>query len=294
MKPERQSFEVVRLKSGESTLRWIEGGETFHPGIGAENESRSLIVEQLQLGKRFASGTHPALRVWDVGLGAAGNASSILGAWKEIGLRPLELISFDASLEPLRLAWEAHRRSGADFPWLGKFPVEELMETGETRYLEGESRADWRMCPGDFAALMRGNPNPAWSVPDLIVYDFFSPARNYALWTLEHWKNLRRWLSDSRDTWIVFHSRSTALRVTLLLAGFYVGKGTALGNKEETTLACNRRCPGWPVLEEKWLEKVEKSSSAEPFVDSNYRASGISGNWLRQLRLHPQFVRLPA
>lgn len=289
----KQSFEVTRLKSGEATLRWVEGGETFHPDIGAEEEGRLMIVEQLQLDRLFAGRSDSPLRVWDVGLGAAGNAAAVLGAWKKQGGRSLELVSFDNSMDPLRTAWEAHREDRTHFPWLERFPFGELLESGGTAFVERESRAEWKLLLGDFAGWMREDPDPSLEVPDFIIYDFFSPARNYSLWTLDHWRNLRRRLSGDHDTRIVFHSRSTALRVTLLLAGFYVGRGAALGKKEETTLASTRMDGGFPLLEQFWLDKVAKSSSSEPFVGLEYRASAISEIWLRQLLRHPQFARIP-
>jgi len=285
----KQSFEMVHLKSGEAALRWIEGGETFHPGIGAGAESRCLIVEQLQLSQRFAEVSTLPLKIWDVGLGAGGNAAAILQCWQEVGLRSLELVSFDCSLDPLRLAVKAHQQSEEYFPWLKKFPTGRLIETGKTEYVKNKSKARWTFCLGDFTDQMKSEAQPELMRPDFIIYDFFSPARDYLLWTLDHWKNVRRWLSESHCTWIVFHSRSTALRATLLLAGFFVGRGVAIGDKEETTLACTQLLPQFPALSSEWLEKVQRSSASEPFVGPIFQPGKISSSWMFELRRHPQF-----
>ncbi|MCD6051283.1 MAG: hypothetical protein K0Q55_2687, partial [Verrucomicrobia bacterium] len=87
------------------------------------------------------------------------------------------------------------------------------------------------------------------------------------------------------------YSRSTLLRVTLLLAGFYVGAGHATGEKEETTIAANTLELLAEPLGEKWLGRVQRSRSAEPLMDGTYRQAPLSeANWER-LRQHPQFLK---
>ena len=85
------------------------------------------------------------------------------------------------------------------------------------------------------------------------------------------------------------YSRSTMLRVTLLLAGFFVGVGHATGEKEETTIAANAPELLDEPLPKAWLQRVRKSRSAEPLREPVYRQTPLSpGSWEKLLQ-HPQF-----
>jgi len=85
------------------------------------------------------------------------------------------------------------------------------------------------------------------------------------------------------------YSRSTMLRVTLLLAGFFVGRGIATGLKEETTVAANTRSLLDDPLDSKWLERARRSGSAEPLHEPAYRQNCLSAVSAEKLRAHPQF-----
>jgi hypothetical protein len=108
------------------------------------------------------------------------------------------------------------------------------------------------------------------------------------MWRLEHWQNMRRACGERCE--IAFHSRSTALRVTLLLAGFYAGYGVSIGKKEETTVAATRRDLLQRPLDTAWLKMVKRSASAQPFCGDNYEQAPISAEDYAELSLHPQFL----
>jgi hypothetical protein len=102
-------------------------------------------------------------------------------------------------------------------------------------------------------------------------------------------ENLFRALDPARPCALTTYSRSTMLRATLLLAGFFVGAGPATGRKEETTIAANDRsllsCP----LDARWLARAARSDSAEPLPTPTYRRAKLSPETLEKLRQHPQF-----
>ena len=85
------------------------------------------------------------------------------------------------------------------------------------------------------------------------------------------------------------YSRSTMLRVTLLLAGFFVGAGRATGEKEETTIAANTRDLLEEPLSRNWLERARRSRSAEPLQEPVYRQAPLSRDSWARLARHPQF-----
>jgi hypothetical protein len=79
------------------------------------------------------------------------------------------------------------------------------------------------------------------------------------------------------------------LRVTLLLAGFFVGIGHATGEKEETTIAANVPELIEEPLDRRWLLRVRRSSSAEPLWEPVYRQARLTPATWEKLQEHPQF-----
>ncbi len=114
------------------------------------------------------------------------------------------------------------------------------------------------------------------------------------MWTLPLFTNLFRLLDPTRPCALPTYSRSTILRVTLLLAGFFVGVGHATGEKEETTFAANCLDLVEEPLDQRWLERAHRSSSAEPLTDALYRQSKLSPETWQRLQQHPQFDRVGA
>src|ERR1019366_5360007 len=109
------------------------------------------------------------------------------------------------------------------------------------------------------------------------------------MWTLPLFTNLFQQLDPQRPCALPTYSRSTILRVTLLLAGFYVGVGHATGEKEETTLAANTLDLIAEPLNARWLERALRSDSAEPLHAPVYFRAPLSPDKLAALRRHPQF-----
>jgi hypothetical protein len=95
---------------------------------------------------------------------------------------------------------------------------------------------------------------------------------------------------SARPCLLTNYTRSTAVRVTLLLAGFFVGCGHATGEKDQTTVASNTLDLLDEPLDAAWLRRVERSTRSGP-----HRAHGgeqrISSADMERLRQHPQFAR---
>jgi len=274
-----ENYKLVRLKNGTCSIRALAEDETFHPVVGPVAEAEALYVRQLDL-RRRAQSHGGEFVVWDVGLGAAANVMAVLRATADLPCR-LRVISFDRTVEPLEFAL----RHAAELGYLAGYEkaARELLETG--RALGGR----WELRLGDFPALLRKQPRPA-PAPHVIMFDAFSPAKNPAMWTAPLFSDLHGCLEAGRPCAMPTYSRSTMLRVTLLLAGFYVGTGHATGEKEQTTIAAN----GLEMLEEPlgrdWLERARRSRSAEPLREAAYRQARLSrASWERLLR-HPQFA----
>ena len=142
---------------------------------------------------------------------------------------------------------------------------------------------------GDFPTLLRQPCTQKLAKPHVIMFDAFSPATNPAMWTGPLFSNLFQLLAPDRPCSLPTYSRSTMLRVTLLLAGFFVGVGHATGEKEETTLAANTADLIMEPLDRRWLQRVRRSTSAEPLWEPVYRQAPLSPASWEKLLAHPQF-----
>lgn len=280
---------LVRLANGTYAVKSLAYGEQMHPGLGPAAEAESLYVGQLQIRERLRQHAGEFV-VWDVGLGAAANALAILRATREFP-NPIRLLSFDETVDPLSFALQHTDQLG----YLAGYEsqLNTILKQHRVRFQDHHHPVDWEFYIGDFPALLAralvtpcGPPLPT---PHAVLFDAFSPAKNPAMWTLPLFTNLFQLLDPRRPCNLTTYSRSTMLRATLLLAGFFVGRGEATGLKEETTIAANTPELIESPLDRRWLERACRSSSAEPLRAANYRQSPLSGDTWRQLQAHPQF-----
>jgi tRNA U34 5-methylaminomethyl-2-thiouridine-forming methyltransferase MnmC len=290
-------YQLVRLNNGICSVRSLADAETFHPVVGPVAEAEALYVNQLRLRERLQNHEGEFV-IWDVGLGAAANSLTVLRATRDIACR-IHLVSFDHTLEPLKFALKNADALG----YFGGYEnqLRELLREHRVTFQDGQQSVNWEFHLGDFPTLLQ-----SWSsrfsvsepdklklelqrAPHAILFDAYSPARNPAMWTLPLFTNLFRRLDPQRPCALPTYSRSTILRVTLLLAGFFVGVGHATGEKEETTIAANTLALISEPLNRRWLERAKRSHSAEPMVESVYRIAPLSDASREKLQAHPQF-----
>ncbi len=279
-------YQLVRLNNGICSVRSLADAETFHPVVGPAAEAEALYVKQLKLRERVGKHTGEFV-IWDVGLGAAANALAVLHATRNLACR-IRLVSFDHTGEPLEFAL----KHAADLGYFGGYEnhLQELLRARRVEFLDGSQSVNWEFHLGDFPAWLDARPTNAVPAPDAILFDAYSPARNPAMWTLPLFENLFQQLDPQRPCAMPTYSRSTILRVTLLLAGFFVGVGHATGLKEETTIAANTLDLIAEPLNARWLERAMRSDSAEPMYESNYARMRLSPNSRDCLIRHPQFL----
>ncbi len=261
--------------------------ETFHPVVGPVAEAEALYVKQLRLPERLAEQTDEFV-VWDVGLGAAANVLTVLRATKNTNC-PLRIVSFDYTLEPLQFALENAEALGY-FAGHEK-TVETLLRERRVNFKDGGREVSWEIRQGDFPSMLKDSCSPALPPPHAILFDAFSPAKNPEMWTQPLFARLYRRLDPARPCALPTYSRSTMLRVSLLLAGFFVGAGHATGEKEETTIAANTLDLISEPLEAAWLGRAKNSTSAEPLWEPVYRQAPLTPETWEKLRRHPQFAQ---
>ena len=280
-------YQLVQLANGEKTLFSASYGEKMHPGLGPQAEADLLYVRQLRICERLQTHTGEFV-IWDIGLGAAANAIAVLQAAREISGN-LRLVSFDNTDEPL--AFSLNHSAALGFPAEYEKPISQLLKDRQVEFVAGKLQVKWEFQLGDFptwlAQTARAGEQPP--APHAIFYDAFSPAKNPAMWTMPLFENLFRATDPKRPCGLTTYSRSTLLRATLLLAGFFVGVGHATGLKEETTVAANTLDLLAEPLNARWLERARRSSSAEPLSGPVYLRAPLSPVTLDKLRDHPQF-----
>jgi tRNA U34 5-methylaminomethyl-2-thiouridine-forming methyltransferase MnmC len=241
-------FEKVACQEG-FTLRENISGQLMHSQVGPWREANQVYVEQSDL----SSGTDPFV-LYDVGMGTAANALALIARWDRA--RPLRIVSFEKFPESLEMALSLESEFDFLKPWAGV-----LRELLDKRQVHHENigwnlvTEDFLQC--DFSRLPR---------PDLVYFDFYSPAVCPELWTTEVFSRVR----DARR--LVTYASNKSVRVAMLLAGLYVGKGRSTSMKLETTIA--GVAPVENLLDHEWLESLARSPKEFP---------------LERLREHPQF-----
>ncbi len=223
------------------------------------------------------------LSIWDVGLGRGGQcgrgAGSICGRQARRGSR---LHSFDQTTAPLAFALEHADELG----YLAPHARGHRAACSPAASGHGDARVE-AFIAGDFrehdARLAAGAARD--SLRSLFARD---ESRNCGRWSISALSRLSR----SRAP-VFAHAitrRSTAVRVTLLLAGFFVGRGHATGEKDETTIASNalhaarrtaRSRAGWNACAVPRAPRRCASAASPGRISA--RRSGA--HW----RAHPQF-----
>ena len=280
---ESNDYTLVTLANGTFSIRLIANGETFHPVIGPMAEAEALYIRQLKLRERAP--VEDKFVIWDIGLGAGGNVLTMLHQLKDVPAH-LHIVSFDHTLGALRFALE--HAAALQFPVGLESVLEELLHTRRVEFRHGALQVTWEIHVGDFPAALTA-ANPAWPAPHAIFFDAYSPARNPAMWTLPLFENLFRRLDPQRPCTLATYTRSTIPRVTLLLAGFFVGAGDPVAAKNETTIASNNLELIARPLGARWLERARTSHSAEPLHANEYRIAPLAAETWERLRAHPQF-----
>lgn len=278
-------YEIVRLANGVHSVRSKAENETFHPVLGPLDEARELYVDQLGFREKIVR-VQREFVVWDIGLGAAGNVLALLISSHGTRSR-LRILSFDRTLEPLEVAIQ--HADELIYPRDYVSELQQLAREKHVRIERGYREIEWQVNVGDFPQLVAAAEAKAWPKPDAILFDAFSPAKNPAMWTLPLFRRMYELLDPQRPCAMPTYSRSTMLRVTLLLAGFFVGVGRPIAEKEETTIAANDLSLIEEPLPISWLKRARNSTCAEPLVEPVYTRAPLSEASWDKLRAHPQF-----
>jgi queuine tRNA-ribosyltransferase len=272
-------YEVVISPEGYGSIKQISSGEVMHSVSHPDEEADRLYANLFQAFRN----EYPSEEcvVWDVGMGAAHNAMSLIRHIEGSDRRtqPVTLISFERDLDPIKLALKHPLR----FKHLRHGGPASILEDGTWQ----KGNISWTLLEGDFRERAVEAPSP-----HVVFWDPFSFKVNGELWTLDAFKLLHTYVPHPEHPLLLStYSASSAIRLGLLLAGFYVYRGPGTGPKSETTWASLTR---FTTLEDKllgdeFLEKFERSSVEGPLglEESHLNKAEV----LKKLRAHPQFAR---
>lgn len=260
-------------------MRSIELGETFHPVTGPWVEANVLHVNQQRLVER-SKGLRKFV-IWDVGLGAGANILAAIEALRDSETE-IEIHSFDRTTAPLEFAISHSRELVYPVPY-----TEILQHLLHKNQVNPAPRMSWQLHLGDF----REQVQKSLPAPHAILYDPYSAATNRDMWSLDHFQNLRKCLDPDVPCLLTNYTRSTAVRVTLLLAGFYVGAGCEIGQKAETTVASNHLDLLNHPLDRKWVERIKNSTHSAPIRVDAPLVGPMKSEEYEVLQKLPQFER---
>ena len=279
-------YEVHLAQQGHANIRQKSSGEIMHSVSDPAEEARRLYIEQPRLRERLLTPFDQPLVIWDVGLGGASNAMAAIHCAESLlaelsgqdgrAPRTLKIVSFERDLDPFRLTI----RNADRFQHIRHKGPSAVLETGQWSHPSG--LIEWRLFEGDFLDHFEKT-----EAPDLIFYDPFSFKVDSPLWSLETFEKVRRHaLKNPSPAELLTYSASTAVRSTLLAAGFHVSAGVGTGPKAETTRAFTRH-PGVDIelLGDKWLERWKRSTARTPAGLTETSQAELEARILA----HPQF-----
>ena len=264
--------ELVRLKGGALAVRSLVDGEVMHPGVGPQREAQELYVAQSRLAERLVAAAPRPLVLFDVGLGAGTNAlaaRAVSEACTTEGAQ-LQIVSFERDLDALDLALQH----------AGELGIDDDARVAATALLRGgrhtTHHTDWQLRLAELREALAREPARA----DLIFWDPFSPRANPTLWSVAAFALLLRCAAPR--CLLVTYSGSTRVRLALLLAGWCVGIGAAIGDKAQTTVAALDAADLERPLDGAWLKK--RADPTTPWPDD------APPDALATLARHPQFA----
>lgn len=274
----KNHHELVIFENGRISLKDLALDEAMHSKIGPWEEAHSIYIAQSNLSNRLQvlEGNSEPLVLFDIGLGLAANSLAALHCRRQLveagkKVRKLRIVSFENDPEGLKLALKNREQ----FPFFEGFEnlLEELLSKGFWKSPAEESSAGelfgpevtWELCLGDFQNYVENGFGQGLNSlhPEVIFYDFYSPKSQPQLWQVEYFAALRR--AAHPHAILVTYSVATAVRVAMVLGGFYMGQGVRTPAKLETTVAACRTVDLAHPLGSAWIDKLRRSTKIFPF-----------------------------
>ncbi len=270
--PDQKLFEIVKTTLGVTSIRNTLVNEIMHAPLGPWQEANELYIEQSDLNTKLSQNTEEEFVIFDVGLGAAANALAALHCARR-SQRPVRLVSFEIDLSLLEFAF-FHIEEFEHFKGF-----EAAIDSILTHKRWRQNQITWELFEGDFLKCIDKVKHQC----HLIFYDPYSPKQNQEMWTTDCFKKLKE--KCHKDATFYNYSQATPIRAALLEAGFYVGYGKSIGEKETTTQAACQLDDLERPLGERWLQRWSRSDNPLPPLCKN------ADTLKKTIREHAQFSK---
>lgn len=276
--PVKPVFEIVTTTAGAISIRNNEVNETMHNPVGPWVEANALYITPSRLVERLQQNLQDEFVIFDVGLGAAANVLAALHAWAGITgpKRNLRIVSFERDLSLLRFALN-HAKHFDHFKGF-----ESAIETLLVDNRFSAPGLEWVLRAGDFLELLPSEQSRA----HLIFFDPYSPKKNQEMWTTKSFRAILDRCDQAEGALLMTYSRATPIRVSLLDAGFFLGAGTGIGLKDETTQAATNKALLSKLIGHEFLERWSRSQSPLPYGNDASELPHLR----ERIARHPQFA----
>ncbi len=248
-------FSISHGNDGFWRIADSKSGECMHPLLEPFVEAQQVYAKQ---SKSVRDRSSSSVILWDVGLGAAANAMTIIRESESVitsPKTPIQIYSFECNLGGLELALQHTEK----FPYLDHPAPRELLRSGY--WCSPDESVSWKLFHGDFQTCQVRAPSPT-----VVFYDPFSSGTNPTMWSHTGFIRLYNTIADSASL-LITYSTATPVRASLLAAGFFVGYGTGAGRRAESTIALSRSeslRDEVRLLGAEWLARWERSSRRYP------------------------------
>jgi hypothetical protein len=96
-----------------------------------------------------------------------------------------------------------------------------------------------------------------------VFHDPYSPAKNPELWSLDFFRELFEIMNDSGI--LTTYSSASQIRMALMDAGFYTGRGPSVGRKREGTIAS--KIKNINLLPQNEIDELKADIKSTPYRD---------------------------
>lgn len=273
------NFELFTTRLGIVSIKNLAINQIMHNPLGPVLEAQELYLKHSKIKEKLLEPTQTPLVIYDVGLGGGANAIAALNFQKDLGSqRPIELVSFENDFSLLTFALS----NAEKLSYLAGY--EEALNTLRNKNFVAQNKWSWKLIDGDLKETIR---TPNLPPPEIIFYDVYSPQIDAKLWGLDIFSNFFKHSRKAQSSsLLVTYSRATAVRSSLLSAGYYVGISKSSVEDMEATIASTDLSTLANPLNKSWLSKLEASSNPWPSDTQDFGGPSVIGKILRS---HPQF-----
>lgn len=274
-------YSLVQTIHGVKTFAHKQTGQWLHGQVGPVREAQDLYVHPSGI-------AHTSLEkvvIYDVGMGCAGQ---VLASWEAFRQNPLlkslHVVSFDLDHLGLVALLENLEHMPHAIPYSES--IQNLIASHEIVVHESHQKTfKWTFLPGDFPEVLKEKRTYLEKHPaHHIFYDFFSPSVHPHLWHSSVFRSLYQLCCREHGGQLYTYCSATAVRASLLAAGFYVGYGSASGTNKTTTLAHTHLEALQNPLTLRWKATFENST--KPYVPGEPESEHVQS----RLISHPQWL----